>query len=339
MNKVLKISVIIPSFNQGKFLEETILSVLDQKYPSLELFVIDGGSTDNSVDIIKKYEHVLSGWKSEKDQGQSDAINKGLDMCNGDIVSWLCSDDLYTPGSLIKVNEIFSSASSDVGVIHGNSEIFHNEKVVNYDKGYGGWSYERQLAGMMFPQPSSFMRRSALQKVGKLNTSLHYGMDYELFSRLKMISDFQYVDFFFSRYRLHDKSKSTTAIAKFIDEWIFIFNSIVDGLEIEPIKKVLQELNLKVAPDINLMKYFGNFKSLKLDNDRMLYYFLLNVIRYDYATEKFDRVRKTGTYVKNNLNSYLKNEPSLIKILKRTQILPPALLRVARNFKRSLTKE
>jgi glycosyltransferase involved in cell wall biosynthesis len=337
---LLKISVIIPSYNQGNFLEETILSVTSQGYPNLELFVIDGGSKDNTIEIIKKYENQLTGWISEKDSGQSDAINKGLEMCTGDILSWLCSDDLYTPGSLFKVDEVFSSLPQQTGVIHGNSEIFKKNKVINYDTGYINWPEERQFAGMTFPQPSSFMRRSILQKAGKLNTKLHFGMDYELFSRMKMISDFHYVDFLFSRYRLHDESKSTTSIAKFIDEWILIFNSIVDGLEIESIKKSLKDLKLKTPPDESTMSFFRKHKSEKNpDPDKMLFYFLVNVIRYDYITEKFDRVKTAGSFVKNNYMDLLKTEPAVVKILKRAQILHPSLLRVVRNVKRSLTKE
>src|SRR6188768_1820331 len=98
-----KISVVIPSFNQGKFLEETIISILDQNYPAVEIFIIDGGSTDETVSIIKKYESRINGWVSEKDNGQSHAINKGFRKCTGDIITWLCSDDLYMPGTFAKV--------------------------------------------------------------------------------------------------------------------------------------------------------------------------------------------------------------------------------------------
>ncbi len=334
----LKISIVIPSYNQGKFLEETILSVLDQNYPELEVFIIDGGSTDNSVDIIKKYENRITGWVSEKDSGQSEAINKGFKKCTGEIVTWLCSDDLYTPGTLQKVNEVFNSMPASVGLIHGNSEIFLGDNVINYDKGYGNWTLERQLAGMTFPQPSAFFRKSVLDKAGLLNESLHFGMDYELFARMRMLTTFHYVDFFFSRYRLHNESKSTTAIAKFIGEWIIVFNSIAKGMELTSVISKLKEKGLDVPVDESTFKFFSEHKTtFRPDTNKMLFYFMVNVVRYDYTTEKFERVRKLGAYLKSDHNEMLRLEPSVLKIIRRSFILSPMLLRLARKFKRSLS--
>ena len=337
---MLKISVIIPSYNQGKFLEETILSVLGQEYPLLELLIIDGGSKDNSVSIIKKYEDKITGWLSEKDNGQSDAINKGFKMCTGDIVSWLGSDDLYTPGTLFKINELFSTFPPSIGVIHGNSEIFNSDEIIRLDKGYEVWSIARQLAGMTFPQPSSFIRKSALDLSGMLNPSLHFGMDYDLFSRLIMVSDFKYIDYQFSRYRLHDESKSTIAIAKFIEEWIIIFNSISEGLKLEKIIQVLEKNKLRTKTDTSTLHFFSELKTIKkIDYEKMLFYFLVNVIRYDYVSENFNRVRKIGIYVSNEFGDYLKSEPLIKKIIRRTQFFPPILIKIARTTKRLLIKK
>ncbi len=336
---MLKISVIIPSFNQGKFLEETILSVLDQDYPLLELFIIDGGSKDNSIEIIKKYEKSITGWVSEKDLGQSDAINKGFKVCTGDIVSWLGSDDLYTKETLKKINELFNSLPPTVGVIHGNSEIFNSEGSIRIDKGYNVWSIERQLAGMTFPQPSSFIRRTALQKSGVLNPSLHYGMDYDLFSRLIMVCEFQYIDILFSKYRLHDESKSTIAISKFIDEWIIIFNSITEGLKLNALNKSLALNNLNTKTNYSILRFFEELKSIKnINHEKMLFYFLVNVIRYDYASANFTRVNKIGRYLKKEFDSYLQYEPSIKKIIWRTLFIPPLLIQIARQTKRFLIK-
>jgi glycosyltransferase involved in cell wall biosynthesis len=333
-----KISVIIPSFNQGQFLEETILSVLNQNYSPLEIFVIDGGSTDGTIDVIRKFESRLTGWVSEKDRGQSEAINKGFRKSTGEIITWLCSDDLYTAGSLQKVNDEFALLPNDTGLIHGNSEIFLGDNVINYDKGYGNWNIERQMAGMTFPQPSAFFRKSLLDKTGLLNEKLHYGMDYELFARMKVISNFHYVDFYFSRYRLHNQSKSTTAIAKFIGEWTIVFNSIIKGFGYDEVIRKLKERGLEQPADESIYQFFHSHKpETVIDTEKMLFYFIVNVIRYDYATEEFERVRKLGAWLKSDYNEFLRMEPSILKIIRRSFILSPMLLRLARKFKRSFS--
>jgi glycosyltransferase involved in cell wall biosynthesis len=337
---VLKISVIVPSYNQGSFLEETLLSIFEQNYPSLEVFVMDGGSTDNSVEIIKKYEDRITGWVSEKDKGQSHAINKGFQLATGDIVSWLCSDDLYTPDALEKVNEVFSTLPHSTGVLHGDSILFRNDKQVRFDTGYLDLTLERQLAGMGFPQPSSFMRRSCLEKAGLLNEKFHFGMDYDLFSRMIMVCDFHYCNFLFSRYRLHDASKSTIAVSKFLAEWSIIFNSIAEGLNLVEIKDALAKQGLNTQTDDSIVKFFSQQKLKRpLDIKKMLYYFFSHVITYDYATNNFQRVRKIGTMLKKEFPDFLALEPKTLKVIHRSLILPPFLLRFARSIKHSLVKE
>src|SRR6187431_735936 len=149
-----KISVVVPSYNQGQYLEETILSIFNQQYPNLEVFVVDGGSKDNSVDIIKKYEQHLTWWVTEKDKGQSDAINKGFARVTGEIVTWLCSDDLFTKGTLKRVAEIFSELPDNVGLIYGGATLFGDNMKSKETWGYKNAGVERYIAGQAFPQPS-----------------------------------------------------------------------------------------------------------------------------------------------------------------------------------------
>jgi glycosyltransferase involved in cell wall biosynthesis len=118
-----KISIITPSFNQGKFLEETILSIISQKYPSLEFIIIDGGSTDESVEVIKKYGQHITYWISEKDNGQAEAINKGFEKATGEIITWLNSDDLYEKDALLTIGKMFAE-SPDVDFIFGDCLFF-----------------------------------------------------------------------------------------------------------------------------------------------------------------------------------------------------------------------
>ena len=176
-----KISIVIPSYNQGKYLEQTIHSVIDQEYPNLELFVVDGGSNDNSIDIIKKYEQQITWWVSEKDSGQSEAINKGFAKAKGDIVSWLCSDDLYTPGSLAKIAFQFSNATPQTGLIHGGVVLFNEKKELERRFNYLNPCIESFISGIVFSQPSAFYKKKYLDQVGFLDESLHFGMDFDLF--------------------------------------------------------------------------------------------------------------------------------------------------------------
>lgn len=336
---MFKISVIIPSYNQSSFIEETIESVLNQNYPELELIIIDGNSNDGSQAIIEKYKDKITYWVSEKDSGQSEAINKGFQKATGDIVTWLCSDDSYTSGTLITINSLFQKATKETGLIHGNAIIFDSNNFKRTDKGYSNQNIERSLSGMTFPQPASFIKKEFLEKAGRLKEDLHYGMDFELFSRLAMICEFQYANIEFANYRLHDQSKSTTAISKFIDEWILIFTSIVNGLDLAIIRNELNKLNITSKQDQRITSYFNDLKSTKnIDQQEMLFYFLCNVLRYDYITEKFDRGKSIALYLKNNFNKMMKKEPEINKIVDRIIILPPIFIRSIRKIKKRFSQ-
>ncbi len=178
-----KISIITPSYNQCQFLEETILSVLNQDYPNLEYIIIDGGSTDNSVKIIKKYENRLASWVSEPDKGQTHAINKGLNQSTGEILNWINSDDLLSVGSLNIIGKAFSSDSEadfcfgDFSMIDDKGRIIISRKNPLYR--FRTLFYGRQLSC----QPAVFFRRSVLERIGYLDETLAFCMDLEFWIR------------------------------------------------------------------------------------------------------------------------------------------------------------
>jgi glycosyltransferase involved in cell wall biosynthesis len=178
---------VTPSYNQGKYLEKTILSVLDQDYPNLEHIVIDGGSTDESVEIIKKYQKHLKYWVSEPDRGQSHALNKGFGYATGDLFTWLNSDDYYMPGTLHKIARV-AAAHPEAGVFVGTGQIV--------DSAGKRWYYKKpqnqidleSLRNWMnqenFMQPSCFFRKDAWKKAGPLDEKLHIAFDLDLWLRM-----------------------------------------------------------------------------------------------------------------------------------------------------------
>jgi len=204
-----KITIITPSFNQGKFLEETILSVLNQKYSNLEYIIFDGGSSDNSVEIIKKYKKQLAYWESQKDRGQSHAINKGLRIATGDIIGWLNSDDTYLPGTFNIIVRMFQRYP-EFDAIYGNQVLTDTEGRFLRIKHELPYSYHRLMYNMYQSQPATFLRRSVIDQIGFLNEDLHYSMDYEYFLRLGKRCKVKHVPYLFAKYRLHANSKSAT---------------------------------------------------------------------------------------------------------------------------------
>jgi hypothetical protein len=178
-----KISIITPSYNQGQFLEETIRSVLLQGYPNLEYIVMDGGSTDNSVDIIKKYEPWITYWQSKPDRGQSHAINQGFERATGDILAWLNSDDAYTPNTLPVVAQHLSNKQG--ALLVGSSIVTTSAYSLEgkLDTRKPSWR-EMIYEARSFPQPSVFWTRDLWDAAGGLDEKLYFAMDYDLWLRM-----------------------------------------------------------------------------------------------------------------------------------------------------------
>lgn len=202
-----KISIVTPSYNQGQFIEETIRSVLLQGYPNLEYIIIDGGSSDNSVEIIKKYEPWLAYWVSEPDNGQSDAINTGWKQSSGNIVAYLNSDDLYTRGAIAEAIKHLKSVP-DCAVVHGQTMLTDDKGNDLYIWGGPFDIFNAINCNNTIAQASVFIRRKALTDVGFLDTNLHLAMDYDLWIRIGVRHSFYFVPSIWSKFRHHNESKS-----------------------------------------------------------------------------------------------------------------------------------
>jgi glycosyltransferase involved in cell wall biosynthesis len=204
-----RITIITPSYNQGEFIEETIKSVLNQKYPNLEYFVIDGGSTDNTLDIIKKYEHRIDWWVSEPDGGQSHAINKGLTRATGEILNWINSDDLLFPGALRHVANAYVECSGDVHLIVGaTARISKEGRIIKVSSPPSRRALSPKAFIIPIGQQSSFFTKSAIQHIGLLREDLHAIMDMDLYYRiLKMGGKFVRIRTLIGAIRNQEKAK------------------------------------------------------------------------------------------------------------------------------------
>lgn len=207
---MLKISVVTPSYNQATFLERTIRSVHEAGHPNVEHIVIDGGSTDNSVDIIRKYSDRIAYWTSEKDRGQSDAINKGFARCTGDILCWLNSDDTFLPGALRRVADAAERYPSH-NFFFGDIQFIDAEDRVGNPQRFAPITAANMLMeGMVCSQPATFWRRSLMDQSGPVDIACQYTMDWDLFCRMAPFARYKYINAFLATYRLHDASKTCT---------------------------------------------------------------------------------------------------------------------------------
>jgi glycosyltransferase involved in cell wall biosynthesis len=224
-----RVTIVTPSYNQAQFLEETIRSVLLQGYSNLEYIIIDGGSTDGSVDIIKKYEPWLAHWECEKDRGQSHAINKGWKMATGDILAWLNSDDVYTMGSIKTAIQCLC--------LHPESDMVYSDLLIIDEKS----NYLRTMVPRSFdlkallkdltyiPQPTVFIKRQDLSEVGLLDEDLHYVMDLDLWMRIGLLqnSTILYLDgITLAKWRRHPTAKTSIKTECFVREKLRVWDKI-----------------------------------------------------------------------------------------------------------------
>lgn len=214
----MKLTVITPSFNQGKYIKRTIESVLTQEIGDIEYIVMDGGSTDETVDILKSFGDRII-WKSERDKGQTDAVNKGVRMASGDIIGWLNSDDIYYPKACLRIMKIFEE-NPDINVVYGNA--YHIDEVDNVIEEYytEDFDYEKLKEVCFICQPALFFRKSLVDKYGYLDDTLQYCMDYDYWLRLGKGEKFFHLNEFIAGSRLYDDNKTLGCRKKVHEEMI-----------------------------------------------------------------------------------------------------------------------
>ena len=258
--KTIEFSVVIPSYNQGEYLEETIQSIISQDYKNFKIYIFDGGSTDNSVEIIKKYEKYITYWHSKKDNGQSDAINQGLKMVQGDVIAWINSDDTYLPGAFSNVSKYFSD-NDDCEILYGNFHYTdHDGNLLREVKVPKKVSYNKMLFHNYLGQPAVFFTKRGVDNIGLLTEEYHYVMDWEYWLRWLTKYNFHYCNHFLATYRLQADAKTS------------------------------QQGDRKFGSEINLMLKRRRLKIFKLN--------ILNVLLYKfyYLFSKFQRIKEIFSY-------------------------------------------
>jgi len=227
------VSIVTPSYNKGRFIEETILSVKNQTYPHIEHIVIDGGSTDGTLDILRKYSNNPI-WISEPDRGQSDAVNKGWKMAKGEILAYLNADDTYMPWA-VETAVKYLVEHPDVDMIYGKCNLINEDGMVTGQYPY--LSAESDLAKLIcspfiIPQPTVFFKRQVLDTTGYLDTDLHMAMDYDLWIRIGLKCKIEYIPEVLANFRVCPGTKTVDQTYKFLDDHSRILNALFSDPEL-----------------------------------------------------------------------------------------------------------
>jgi len=230
------VSIVTPSYNQAQYLEETVHSVLGQEYSPLEYLIVDGGSEDDSLEIIQKYAHRLAWWISETDSGQAEAINKGLARAKGEIVAWLNSDDLLIPGAVEQAVSILQ-AHPAAGMVIGDAITIDAHGQPLNTLSLGDWGFEEFMRFRIICQPAVFMRRSVLEKTGYLDREFHFLLDHQLWIRLARVASVKHVSATWAAARHHPEAKNVAQAAGFGAEAFHILDWMESQTDLAPLVK------------------------------------------------------------------------------------------------------
>jgi glycosyltransferase involved in cell wall biosynthesis len=234
------VSIVTPSYNQAEYLEQTIRSVLDRavpftagttvlQNPELEYLLVDGGSTDGSLDIIQRYTDRLAWWCSERDSGQAEAINKGLLRARGDIVAWLNSDDLYLPGAIANAVAVLE-ANPDLGMVFGDALTIDPAGRTIKRLIFDDWNLDDLISFRIICQPAVFMRREVLEKAGFLEPSYHFMLDHHLWIRMARLAPIKYIPQLWAAARHHPSAKNVSQAVGFGRETL----RLLDWMQTQP---------------------------------------------------------------------------------------------------------
>lgn len=242
-----RVTVVTPSYNQGRFLEETIRSVLEQDYPNLEYIIIDGGSTDESVEIIKKYSPRLAHWVSERDRGQADAINKGFRLATGEYLAWLNSDDCYYPGFIAEMVRLFRERPA-VDLIYRDVDQGGSREDAVPRRGEAITFAEMlRTLNVPIPQMAAMWRRRIVERVGFLDPKWHVVLDREFFLRVGLHGTMAYVPGAVGFFRLHADSKSIAEERQWIREIPALYSEFFARQDLRPEITALRRESMSAA--------------------------------------------------------------------------------------------
>jgi glycosyltransferase involved in cell wall biosynthesis len=321
MKSYPKISIVTPSFNQGQFIEQTICSVLDQNYPNLEYIIIDGGSTDETCEIIKKYEKYLAYWVSEPDKGQTDAINKGFSKTTGIWFNWLNSDDFYETGGFEKIANLHNE-NKNIKVIAGLEYGFfqsNQEHKINHPGSFVHKTTEETIYTGIIDQPCTFFKRDFVKGFFPLSDNLHYVMDRELWLNYLAsygVTDIIKVDHYFTNFRLHESSKTISQELLFEKEFEAMRVVLLQTLSAP---NWLIEFHKQKAGDFcNLSSTLSDCQFKGFSKKKLLSVFVYHYALYHYVHNKIAESQIAMRWISTYGSLAIKDIPLFAK----TTILP-----------------